>query len=480
MISRLSQLKKILIANRGEIACRVMRTAKRLGVKSVAVYSEADTNSMHVAMADEAYCIGKPHASESYLRGDKIISVAKKCGAQAIHPGYGFLSENAEFAEECQSNGIIFIGPPPSAIRSMGVKSTSKEIMSSAGVPVVPGYHGSNQDVEFLTAKAKEIGFPLMIKAVRGGGGKGMRIALKPEDFLSALESAKTESLRAFGDDVVLLEKFIESPRHVEVQVFGDSHGNTVHLFERDCSVQRRHQKVIEQAPGPGIDEELRMRLGQTGVRSAEAVGYVGAGTEEIDVVKSLRLNDNPNNPFVTETNFRVNGNYKKVLNVKYRDSTYCIDVTRNADWWEVCVGGNQNYMFKASGVFDQNGFLNVTAVSDGGTDRTKVCSVGDKLYVFDPEGEYCLDVERRTRAPAVDDEVATGGATCPMPGLIDKVFVSPGDVVKPGDRLAVMIAMKMEYVITATTAGEVESVLVSPGQNVSKNASVIKFKEIV
>uniref|UniRef100_A0A0A9W7B6 Methylcrotonoyl-CoA carboxylase subunit alpha, mitochondrial n=2 Tax=Lygus hesperus TaxID=30085 RepID=A0A0A9W7B6_LYGHE len=207
------------------------------------------------------------------------------------------------------------------------------------------------------------------------------------------------------------------------------------------------------------------------------ALGFVLQ--EEIDVVKSLRLNDNPNNPFVTEPNFRVNGSYKKVLDVNYRDCTYRIDVTKYEGWWEVCVGGECNYNFKATGVLDKNGFLNVTAASEEGTDRTKVYSAEDKLYVFDSEGEYCLDIERRTRAPAIDDGEVTGGATCPMPGLIDKVFVSPGDVVKPGDRLAVMIAMKMEYVITATTAGEVESVLVSPGQNVCKNASVIKFKEI-
>lgn len=280
-VKSLSMMKKILIANRGEIACRVMRTAKRLGIRTVAVFSDADVDSLHVKMADEAFYIGPPQAQESYLRGDKIIDVAKQANALGIHPGYGFLSENVEFAELCQKEGIIFIGPPSSAIRDMGIKSTSKSIMEAAGVATVPGYHGDNQDIHFLEEKANEIGFPVMIKAVRGGGGKGMRIAHTKEDFQAALESAKRESLRAFNDDNVLLEKYIGRPRHVEVQVFGDKHGNYVHLFERDCSVQRRHQKVIEQAPAPGVDNKLRLELGEAGVRAARAVNYVGAGTVE-------------------------------------------------------------------------------------------------------------------------------------------------------------------------------------------------------
>ncbi|CAH0600281.1 unnamed protein product [Chrysodeixis includens] len=275
------QISKVLIANRGEIACRVMRTAKKLGVRTVAVYSDADKHAMHVEMADEAYHIGPAPSTQSYLNAAKILEVAKKSNSQAIHPGYGFLSENVEFCEKCASEDVIFIGPPPKAIRDMGIKSTSKKIMSEAGVPIVKGYHGEEQSIEKLQAEAQRIGFPLMIKAVRGGGGKGMRIAMTEADFLPQLESAKRESLKSFGDDNMLLEQYITDPRHVEVQVFADMHGNAVHLFERDCSVQRRHQKIIEEAPAPGISEETRRSLGEAAVRAAKAVGYVGAGTVE-------------------------------------------------------------------------------------------------------------------------------------------------------------------------------------------------------
>lgn len=275
------RIEKVLIANRGEIACRVMRTAKKMGVRSVAVYSDPDRHSMHVAMADEAYHIGPAASQQSYLRMDKILDVAKISCAQAVHPGYGFLSENTEFAELCKQEGIIFIGPPSSAIRDMGIKSTSKHIMSAAGVPIIEGYHGEDQSDEKLQKEAARIGYPVMIKAVRGGGGKGMRIAFSEETFHEQLESARREARKSFNDDVMLIEKFVENPRHVEVQVFGDQHGNVVYLFERDCSVQRRHQKIIEEAPGPGISPEVRQRLGEAAVRAAKAVNYVGAGTVE-------------------------------------------------------------------------------------------------------------------------------------------------------------------------------------------------------
>ncbi|XP_057301278.1 methylcrotonoyl-CoA carboxylase subunit alpha, mitochondrial-like [Hydractinia symbiolongicarpus] len=274
-------ISKVLIANRGEIACRVMQTARKMGIQSVACYSDADRNAMHVSMADEAHYIGPSPATESYLRMDKIIAAAKRSGAQAIHPGYGFLSEKPEFANLCEEEGIIFIGPPSSAIKDMGIKSTSKHIMSSAGVPIIEGYHGDDQSDQKLFAEAERIGFPVMLKAVRGGGGKGMRIVMQPRDFQAALDSARSESLKAFGDDNMLVEKFVERPRHVEVQVFADKYGNTVYLFERDCSVQRRHQKIIEEAPAPGVSEEVRAELGNAAVRAAEAVGYVGAGTVE-------------------------------------------------------------------------------------------------------------------------------------------------------------------------------------------------------
>ncbi|XP_017101018.2 methylcrotonoyl-CoA carboxylase subunit alpha, mitochondrial [Drosophila bipectinata] len=274
-------INKILISNRGEIACRVIRTARKLGVRTVAVFSDPDEKSLHTQLADEAYRVGEAASSASYLRGEHILEIAKQSGAQAIHPGYGFLSESVEFAELCQREGVIFMGPPSSAIRDMGIKSTSKAIMAAAGVPIINGYHGDDQSDECLQREAKAIGFPLMIKAVRGGGGKGMRIAENPEDFLSALNSARTESQKSFGDSSVLLERYVRSPRHVEVQVFADQYGDAVYLWERDCSVQRRHQKIIEEAPAPGLSEELRRELGEAAVRAAKAVGYVGAGTVE-------------------------------------------------------------------------------------------------------------------------------------------------------------------------------------------------------
>uniref|UniRef100_G1T379 Methylcrotonoyl-CoA carboxylase subunit alpha, mitochondrial n=1 Tax=Oryctolagus cuniculus TaxID=9986 RepID=G1T379_RABIT len=292
-------ITKVLIANRGEIACRVMRTAKKMGVRSVAVYSEADRNSMHVDMADEAYAIGPAPSQQSYLSMEKIIQVAKISAAQAIHPGYGFLSENMEFAELCKQEGIIFIGPPSSAIRDMGIKSTSKSIMAAAGVPVVEGYHGEEQSDQCLREHAARIGYPVMIKAVRGGGGKGMRIVQSAEEFQEQLESARREAKKSFNDDAVLIEKFVDTPRHVEVQVFGDHHGNAVYLFERDCSVQRRHQKIIEEAPAPGIKPEVRKKLGEAAVRAAKAVNYVGAGTVEF-------IMDSKQNFYFMEMNTRL------------------------------------------------------------------------------------------------------------------------------------------------------------------------------
>ncbi|KAI0279428.1 carbamoyl-phosphate synthase L chain, ATP binding domain-containing protein [Russula aff. rugulosa BPL654] len=280
-LARKPHFDKILIANRGEIACRVIRTAKKLGIRTVAVYSEVDADSLHVKMADEAYCIGPAQSSESYLRIDKIIEVCHRSGAQAIHPGYGFLSENANFAEQLDKEGIAFIGPPASAITSMGSKSESKTIMTSAGVPCIPGYHGTNQDPQHLLSEAQKEGFPVLIKAVHGGGGKGMRTVHSPSSFLDALESAQREALKGFGNATVLVEKFIERPRHVEVQVFADTAGSTVSLWERDCSVQRRNQKIIEEAPAPGLSSELRADLGAKAVAAAKAVNYVGAGTVE-------------------------------------------------------------------------------------------------------------------------------------------------------------------------------------------------------
>ncbi|GLQ32772.1 acetyl-CoA carboxylase biotin carboxylase subunit [Litoribrevibacter albus] len=273
--------QKILIANRGEIACRVIRTAKKLGIQTVAVYSDADANAQHVQLADEAVYLGAAPAKESYLVMAKVIEAAQRTGAQAIHPGYGFLSENAAFADACDDAGIKFIGPSGNAIAAMGSKSKAKALMEEAKVPLVPGYHGDIQDPDVLKQHAMDIGFPLLIKASAGGGGKGMRVVNSLAEFATALEAAKREAINAFGDDKVLLERYVLQPRHVEIQVFCDQFGQGVYLFERDCSIQRRHQKVVEEAPAPGVSQELRQRMGEAALRAAHAIGYEGAGTVE-------------------------------------------------------------------------------------------------------------------------------------------------------------------------------------------------------
>ena len=284
-------IRSLLIANRGEIACRVIRTARRLGIRTIAVYSDADAKALHVRQADEAVHIGPSPARESYLVGDRIIAAAQSTGAEAIHPGYGFLSENADFAQAVIDAGLIWVGPRPASIRAMGLKDAAKQRMIAAGVPVTPGYLGEDQSPERLQAEADAIGYPVLIKAVAGGGGKGMRRVDAPADFADALQSCRREAASSFGDDRVLIEKYILSPRHIEVQVFGDTHGNVVHLFERDCSLQRRHQKVIEEAPAPGMDEATREAVCGAAVRAAQAVDYVGAGTIEFiaDASEGLR-----------------------------------------------------------------------------------------------------------------------------------------------------------------------------------------------
>jgi len=294
---------KILIANRGEIACRVMETARAMGVGTVAVYSDVDAGAKHVALADEAVCIGGAAPADSYLRGDVIIQAALDTGAQAIHPGYGFLSENPEFVDAVQAAGLVFIGPSGAAIRAMGLKDAAKALMESAGVPVVPGYHGSNQDDEHLSGAADAVGYPVLIKAVAGGGGKGMRRVDDPLDFADALAACRAEAKGAFGNDAVLIEKFVSKPRHIEMQVFGDG-TRAVHLYERDCSLQRRHQKVVEEAPAPGMMPEMRAAMGAAAVRAAEAIGYSGAGTVEfiVDGADGLR----PDGFFFMEMNTRL------------------------------------------------------------------------------------------------------------------------------------------------------------------------------
>lgn len=295
-----STFKKVLIANRGEIACRIIRSCRELGVRTVAVYSDADINSLHVQMADEAFHLGPSSASESYLVGEKILNIAHITNSDAIHPGYGFLSENSEFCQKCFDSNVEFIGPPIQAIRDMGSKSASKRIMEASNIPVVPGYYGKDQTIKRLKKEAKAIGYPVMIKAVLGGGGKGMRVVETPEMFEALLEQAKGEAMSSFGDEIVLLERYIKKSRHIEFQIFGDKLGNVVHLFERDCSVQRRNQKILEESPAPGMSEQLRKSMGKSAVEAAKAVNYVGAGTVEfiIDV--------NTNEYFFMEMNTRL------------------------------------------------------------------------------------------------------------------------------------------------------------------------------
>ncbi len=276
--------RKILIANRGEIACRIIETARRMGVATVAVYSDVDVGAKHVAMANEAVRIGPAPVAKSYLLGDVIIAAALDCGAEAIHPGYGFLSENPDFVEAVEAAGLVFIGPSADAIRAMGLKDAAKKLMEKANVPVVPGYHGENQDADFLAMQAEKIGYPVLIKAVAGGGGKGMRRVDHHADFADALHAARREGSASFGNSDVLVEKYVTAPRHIEVQIFGDNHGNVVHLFERDCSLQRRHQKVIEEAPAPGMTAEMRAAMTSAAVKAAQSIGYSGAGTVEFIV----------------------------------------------------------------------------------------------------------------------------------------------------------------------------------------------------
>lgn len=281
---------KILIANRGEIACRVAATAKKMGIRTVAVYSDADRFAKHVAVCDEAVYLGGSAPKDSYLRWEKILDAAKQTGAQAIHPGYGFLSENDDFAKACTDAGLVFIGPPASAITAMGLKAESKRLMESANVPLIPGYHGTNQDPELLHSEADKIGYPVLIKASSGGGGKGMRLVEHSDDFIEALNSCKREAISSFGNDSVLIEKYALRPRHIEIQVFGDTHGNYVYLFERDCSVQRRHQKVLEEAPAPAVSQAMREAMGTAAINAARAVNYVGAGTVEFIVEQRTDL----------------------------------------------------------------------------------------------------------------------------------------------------------------------------------------------
>ncbi|KAK8779610.1 hypothetical protein V5799_019049 [Amblyomma americanum] len=683
-------IEKILIANRGEIACRVIRSARKLGIRSVAVFSDADRKAMHVTMTPVQLALQNFHkkenigchgpfrcaSQESYLRQERILSVAKRSGAQAIHPGYGFLSENTEFAERCAAEGIIFVGPPASAIRDMGIKSTSKAIMSAAKVPIIEGYHGEDQAQERLKEESRRIGFPVMLKAVRGGGGKGMRIAMSEDEFDSQLESAKREAMKSFGDDAMLVEKFVADPRHVEVQVFGDHHGNYVYLFERDCSVQRRHQKVIEEAPAPGVTEETRRLLGEAAVRAAQAVNYVGAGTvefimdseqrfyfmemntrlqvehpitemitgtdlvewqikvaqgeplplrqeqlqvrghafeariyaedpdnnfmpgagslaflrtptpsEQVRIDTGVREGDEvsvhydpmiaklavwgpdrstalrrlhqslsqytlvglPNNvsflmrlaahpaffqgnvhtgfipahhdelfqrpsasqPLVcaavlsllaheraetlgTQSResfpwldfvvpFRVNNSCKRNFVLKCRDKSHQVLVTflGRGSYLMRCGEETFSVLGRAS---VERGVAHVECEVQGADLKIRTVLHEGTLHVFSVDGVEQLSVPKPAYLENAAGSGGAGpsGAVAPMPGVVEKLCVNEGDSVREGDPLVVMIAMKMEYVIKAATAGVVERLLYKAGDNVAKNAELVKIKAAV
>jgi 3-methylcrotonyl-CoA carboxylase alpha subunit len=637
---------KILIANRGEIAARVIDTCHRLGVATVAVYSDADRAARHVALADEAVHIGGPAPKDSYLRGDTIIAAALATGAEAIHPGYGFLSENPDFVDAVANVGLIFIGPSASAIRAMGLKDAAKALMEKAGVPVVPGYHGQNQDPEHLAGAAEAIGYPVLIKAVAGGGGKGMRLVERASDFANRLASAQGEAETAFGNPAVLIEKFVEKPRHIEVQVFGDG-TNAVHLFERDCSLQRRHQKVIEEAPAPGMTAEMRAAMGQAATRAAEAIGYAGAGTVEFIVDGSEGLR--PDRFWFMEMNTRLQVEHPvteaitgidlvewqlrvaagEALPARQEDLTitghafearlYAEDVpagflpatgtlthlrfpdtarietgVRPGDtispWYDPMIakivthgptraialsrlraaldatevaGSVTNLAFLgalarhrgfaagdvdtgliardidaltrtdppdtatlalatlgAAGLAERGGMLagftlwhplRRTVLLDGltatlevtGPDRARV-TIGDAgVDCHRQSGRWWVDGApsgaRIVVTPAMvsvfgktgahhfkthdpldrDTDAAGGGLTLsPMPGLVKAVYVTPGQQVVAGDRLAVLEAMKMEHTLTAERDGTVAEVLVAAGAQVEAGAALVRLEE--
>ncbi len=371
---------KILIANRGEIAVRIARTARKLGITSVAVYSEADANAMHVDVCDEAYNIGAAPVSESYLRGDKILQVAEDCGAQAIHPGYGFLSENAEFARACEKVGIVFIGPPVSAIEAMGSKSEAKKIMQAASVPLVPGYHGDHQDDALLGEESERIGYPQLIKATAGGGGKGMRVVNRKVDFDAALASARREALSSFGDDKVLVERYLTAPRHVEMQVFADSHGNVVHLYERDCSIQRRHQKVLEEAPAPGMSEALREKMGEAAINCAKAISYVGAGTVEF-------LLDTDGSFYFMEMNTRLQVEHPVTEMITGLDLVH----------WQLQVASGNELPLRQSDI-RLNGHAFEARIYAEAPDRDFMPATGRIRYLAEPSGDDSVRIDTGVR----------------------------------------------------------------------------------
>lgn len=390
---------KILIANRGEIACRVAATARRLGIATVAVYSDADAQAKHVAACDESVHLGPSPAKESYLCADKIIAAALATGAQAIHPGYGFLSENAGFAQACADAGLVFIGPPASAIDAMGSKSAAKALMEKAAVPLVPGYHGERQESDFLRAEADRIGYPVLLKASAGGGGKGMRVVERSEDFEAALASCKREAISSFGDDRVLVEKYLTRPRHIEIQVFADGHGHCVYLFERDCSVQRRHQKVLEEAPAPGMSCGRRAAMGEAAVAAARAVGYVGAGTVEF-------IANQDGSFYFMEMNTRLQVEHPVTEMITGLDLVE----------WQLRVASGEPLPLKQEQL------------------RIQGHAIEARIYAENPEKGFLPAIGTLTRmrsAPAVEFTLAAPGATQPAAVRID-AGVREGDAISP------------------------------------------------
>ena len=408
----------VLIANRGEIACRIARTARRLGLRTIAVFSEVDRHALHVRLCDEAHPIGPAPAAESYLRIDKLIAVARAARAECVHPGYGFLSENADFAQACIDTGVVFVGPPPAAIRAMGLKDRAKALMEKSGVPVVPGFHGEMQEPKFLKQKAYEIGYPVLIKAVAGGGGKGMRRVDRHADFDEQLAGAKREAKAAFGDERVLIEKYVASPRHIEMQVFADRHGNTIHLNERDCTLQRRHQKVIEEAPAPGMSVELRSAMGEAAVAAAKAAGYEGAGTVEFIADGSAGLKQSAF--WFMEMNTR--------LQVEH-PVTEAITGLDLVEWQFRIAGGERLPLTQKQVPLDGH-------------------AVEARLYAEDPERGFLPSTGRLLALdlPAgeglrVDSGVATGSDITPFyDPLIAKVIAHAGTRAQALDRLAVAL----------------------------------------
>ncbi|XP_026682682.1 methylcrotonoyl-CoA carboxylase subunit alpha, mitochondrial isoform X1 [Diaphorina citri] len=670
-------LDSILIANRGEIACRIMRTAKKMGIRVVSVYSDIDADALHVKMADEAYRLEGKSSLDTYLNQAKILDIAVRSQCQAIHPGYGFLSENAEFANAVEGNRLIFVGPSSEAIRNMGIKSTSKEIMIKAEVPVIPGYHGEDQNEEILMEQAERIGYPLMIKAVRGGGGKGMRIVRDSANFLAQLRSAQRESQSAFNDSKVLLEKYIQSPRHIEVQIIGDRYGNYVYLYERDCSVQRRHQKIIEEAPAPGISSEFRSRLGSTGVQVARAVRYHNAGTVEfimdpssgefyfmemntrlqvehpvsemitgVDLVQwqlmvasgqelplkqeDLQLRghsfetriyaENPyegflpgagnlthlrppehsdtirietgviegdevsvhydpmisklvvwdenrtlalnkmkqalsqyqiagldtninflinlcsndhfiqgdihtgfidqhkdelltrtlpqteiilqaalslvlkqiqdaklekaksnGNVFSLLTGFRMNHSHVKTVQIQHLNKEYNVQVTLSAHTYRVSIRGDPSseLCIKNASLTQVSKYgYELVAEGEKGRIRSSVVCLDGSVSVFTKTGSYQFNLPGKSYSLEPEDSALSDPSkvVSPMPGMVDKVLVQPGQAVKTGDPIMVIIAMKMEYVITSGTSGIIEEIFYAAGQSIQKNQNLVKI----